>query len=52
MSYNIHSGYGMDDKLDIDRISDTINKQSPDILAIQEAEWESTRSIQRYCKEL
>eukprot|EP01084_Bolivina_argentea_P020755 38574_1 len=43
MSYNIHSGYGMDNKLDINRIAKCINSQNVDILCLQEAEWESTR---------
>ena len=43
MSYNIHSGYGMDNELDIPRISECVNAQNADILCIQEAEWESER---------
>jgi endonuclease/exonuclease/phosphatase family metal-dependent hydrolase len=38
MSYNIHVGVGMDQKLDLERIADVINKQHPDLVALQEVD--------------
>jgi endonuclease/exonuclease/phosphatase family metal-dependent hydrolase len=38
MSYNIHVGVGMDQKLDLEKIADVINKQHPDLVALQEVD--------------
>ncbi|WP_080902808.1 endonuclease/exonuclease/phosphatase family protein [Parabacteroides sp. Marseille-P3160] len=36
MSYNIHHAEGMDKVIDYQRIADVINRQSPDVVALQE----------------
>lgn len=36
MSYNIHYGLGMDDKVDLARIAKVISDQNPDIVGLQE----------------
>ncbi|MDR0338615.1 MAG: endonuclease/exonuclease/phosphatase family protein [Planctomycetaceae bacterium] len=38
LSYNIHIGIGMDEKLDLERTAKTILKQNPDIAALQEVD--------------
>ncbi|MHA1266642.1 MAG: endonuclease/exonuclease/phosphatase family protein [Candidatus Helarchaeota archaeon] len=38
MTYNIHFGVGMDDKLDLERIVQNILVENPDILGLQEVE--------------
>src|SRR4030095_7388475 len=38
MSYNIHVGVGMDQKLDLERIAEVINKARPDLVALQEVD--------------
>jgi endonuclease/exonuclease/phosphatase family metal-dependent hydrolase len=38
MSYNIHSGIGMDKKLDLDRIAEVIIEQKADIVGLNEIE--------------
>ena len=36
MSYNIHYGVGMDEKLDLPRIAKVISDEHPDIVGLQE----------------
>ena len=38
MTYNIHSGVGMDKKLDLQRIADVINHERPDLVGLQEVD--------------
>ncbi len=38
MSYNIHSGKGIDGRLDLDRVAAVINKERPDIVGLNEIE--------------
>src|SRR5258705_4954342 len=38
MTYNIHTGVGMDKKLDLQRIADVINKERPDLVGLQEVD--------------
>ncbi|HEY8223806.1 MAG TPA: endonuclease/exonuclease/phosphatase family protein [Pyrinomonadaceae bacterium] len=38
MTYNIHVGVGMDKQLDLQRIADVINKERPDLVALQEVD--------------
>jgi endonuclease/exonuclease/phosphatase family metal-dependent hydrolase len=38
LSYNIHIGIGMDNKLDLERTAKTILEQNPDIVALQEVD--------------
>jgi endonuclease/exonuclease/phosphatase family metal-dependent hydrolase len=38
MSYNVHSGIGIDKKLDLDRIADVIIQEKADIVALNEIE--------------
>jgi endonuclease/exonuclease/phosphatase family metal-dependent hydrolase len=38
MTYNIHTGIGMDKKLDLRRISEVILKDRPDLVALQEVD--------------
>ena len=38
MTYNIHSGVGMDKKLDLQRIADLINHERPDLVGLQEVD--------------
>ena len=38
MSYNIHVGVGMDNKLDLQRIADVINTAQPDLVGLQEVD--------------
>ena len=46
MSYNIRNGLGMDDKTDLERIAEVINRISPDIVAVQEVDSVTNRSRQ------
>ena len=48
MSYNIRNATGMDNVLSFRRIADIIARESPDVVAIQEADSMTTRSGQRY----
>ena len=38
MTYNIHVGVGMDQKLDLRRIADVINRERPDLVGLQEVD--------------
>jgi endonuclease/exonuclease/phosphatase family metal-dependent hydrolase len=38
MTYNIHVGVGMDQKQDLQRIADVINKERPDLVGLQEVD--------------
>src|SRR5690606_25035110 len=38
MSYNIHHGRGMDDRVDLERIAEAIKKANPDLVALQEVD--------------
>lgn len=38
MTYNIHVGVGMDEKLDLQRIADVINAERPDLVGLQEVD--------------
>jgi endonuclease/exonuclease/phosphatase family metal-dependent hydrolase len=38
MTYNIHVGVGMDKKLDLQRISEVINAEHPDLVGLQEVD--------------
>jgi endonuclease/exonuclease/phosphatase family metal-dependent hydrolase len=38
MTFNIHVGVGMDKKLDLKRIADVINRESPDLVGLQEVD--------------
>ena len=38
MSYNIHTGVGMDQRLDLQRIADVITKEHPDLVGLQEVD--------------
>jgi endonuclease/exonuclease/phosphatase family metal-dependent hydrolase len=38
MTYNIHVGVGMDQKLDLKRIAEVINHQRPDLVGLQEVD--------------
>lgn len=44
MSYNIRSGRGMDNLIDLLRVANVINKQSPDVVAVQEVDNMTGRS--------
>ncbi len=44
LSYNIHHGRGMDNKLNLERIAKVIAAQKPDIVALQEVDKKSHRS--------
>lgn len=44
MSYNIKHGQGMDDQLDLQRTTTTIEKYKPDFVALQEVDWNCRRS--------
>ena len=44
MTYNIHHGEGTDNIVDLKRIAQVINKWSPDLVALQEVDKETTRS--------
>lgn len=38
MTYNIHVGVGMDQKLDLPRIAEVINRERPDLVGLQEVD--------------
>jgi endonuclease/exonuclease/phosphatase family metal-dependent hydrolase len=38
MTYNVHTGIGMDKKLDLKRIADVINRERPDLVGLQEVD--------------
>jgi endonuclease/exonuclease/phosphatase family metal-dependent hydrolase len=38
MTYNIHTGIGIDKKLDLKRIADVINRERPDLVGLQEVD--------------
>jgi endonuclease/exonuclease/phosphatase family metal-dependent hydrolase len=44
LSYNIRHGQGMDGKLDLKRTAEVIEKERPDLVALQEVDKECTRS--------
>jgi endonuclease/exonuclease/phosphatase family metal-dependent hydrolase len=45
MSYNIHHGEGLDETLDLDRISSVIASQMPDMVSLQEVDNQTPRSL-------
>lgn len=45
LTYNIHHGEGMDRQLDLARIAKTINSVKPDLVALQEVDVETDRSM-------
>ena len=44
MSYNIKHGYGMDGRIDFERIAEVIRKQNPDVVTLQEVDKAVSRS--------
>jgi endonuclease/exonuclease/phosphatase family metal-dependent hydrolase len=44
MSYNIKHGYGMDGRIDFERIAAVIRKQNPDVVTLQEVDKAVSRS--------
>ena len=44
MTYNIHTGIGMDKKLDLARVAQVINQQHPDLVGLQEVDRGVTRT--------
>jgi len=44
LTYNIHHGEAMDKKFDYERLANLINELSPDIVALQEVDNETTRA--------
>lgn len=44
LSYNIHHGRGMDDKVDLERIAKVIRESKPDLVALQEVDRGTTRT--------
>lgn len=44
MTYNIHNAIGMDDKVDIKRVSEVILREAPDVVAVQEVDSVTERS--------
>jgi endonuclease/exonuclease/phosphatase family metal-dependent hydrolase len=44
LSYNIHIGIGMDNKLDLERTAKTILEQNPDLVALQEVDRMANRT--------
>lgn len=44
LTYNIHHGEGLDGKLDLERIARVIRDQKPDLVALQEVDWKTTRT--------
>lgn len=44
LSYNIHHGRGMDDKVDLERIAKVIREARPDLVALQEVDRGTTRT--------
>ena len=48
MSYNIKNANGMDNVCNFQRIANVINNTSPDVVAIQEVDSMTNRSVQKY----
>lgn len=48
MTYNIKNGYGMDDVRDPARVGAVIDRQMPDVVAVQEVDSMTNRSGKRY----
>ena len=48
MTYNIKNGYGMDDVRDPARVGTVIDRQMPDVVAVQEVDSMTNRSGKRY----
>jgi len=46
LTYNIHVGIGMDEKVDLERIAKTIREQNPDLVALQEVDRFADRTQQ------
>lgn len=44
LSYNIHAGIGMDKRLDLPRLAETIKKQTPDFVLLQEVDRNTART--------
>ena len=44
MSYNVRNGRGMDNKVDYPRIAEIIQKNAPDVVALQELDYKTSRS--------
>jgi len=44
LTYNIHHGEGTDERFDYDRLAGVIKKLDPDIVALQEVDWETERA--------
>lgn len=44
LTYNIHHGAGTDGKLDLPRIAEVIKAAKPDFVALQEVDWNTTRT--------
>jgi len=44
MSYNIRTGRGLDDRIDLQRIANVINRVAPDVVAVQEIDSMTNRS--------
>lgn len=44
LSYNIHHGRGLDDKVDLERIAKVIREAKPDLVALQEVDRGTTRT--------
>jgi endonuclease/exonuclease/phosphatase family metal-dependent hydrolase len=44
MTYNIHHGEGVDGKIDLPRLADVINREQPDVVALQEVDLNTRRS--------
>ncbi len=44
MSYNVRNGAGLDDKVDYARTCDVVNREAPDVVAIQELDFKTKRS--------
>lgn len=45
MSYNVHNGKGLDGVTDYQRIADVINRVAPDVVAVQELDSATERSL-------
>ena len=49
MTYNIHHGEGLDQKVDLQRIADLVKSEQADIVALQEVDKGVQRTAQRDC---
>ena len=47
LCYNIHTGIGMDKKLDLERTAKVINEQKPDLVALQEVDRNANRTAKQ-----